>query len=62
MNFEFNYDPESEEISITYDNSITLRAYQQSGKIIFVNFDRVDDPDIEDLLKNVCKNTYSLLT
>jgi hypothetical protein len=62
MNFDFNYDPESEEIGITFDNSVTLRAYQQNGKIIFVNFDRIDDADVEDLLKNLCKATFDMLT
>ena len=62
MNFEFNYDPESEEICIIYDNYATLRAYQDNGRMKYQNFHHVDDEDIEDLLKNLCKQTFDMLT
>jgi hypothetical protein len=62
MTFEFNYDPESEEVHITVDNSITCRAFQQNGKIVFVNFSNIDDEDMEGLLKNLCKETFHMFT
>ncbi len=62
MTFEFNYDPESEEIHITFDNQLTMRAYQEYGNIVFSGFERVEDEDIEDLLKSLCKKTFSVLT
>jgi hypothetical protein len=62
MTFDFNYDPESEEIHITYDNCVTIRAYQERGKIVYVNFNKVDDEDIIKLLKNLCQQTFDILT
>ena len=62
MTFEFDYDTESEEIHITFDNCITMRAFQQNGKIVYVNFSNVDDEDIEELLKNFCVATFNMFT
>ena len=62
MTFEFNYDIESEEIHITFDNCVTVRAFQKSGKVVFVNFSNIDDEDIEELLKNLCIATFDMLT
>lgn len=62
MNFEFNYDPESEEIHIIFDNCISLRAVQENGKIVYTNFNRIDDEDIEKLLKTLCVQTFMVLT
>jgi hypothetical protein len=62
MTFEFNYDPESEEISIIYDNYAPLKVYQDNGKLRYLNFEKIEDEDIENLLKNLCKNTFDVLT
>jgi hypothetical protein len=62
MNFEFSYDPESEEIHITFDNCVTMRATQENGKILYTNFEKVDDEDIEKLLKTLCVETFRVLT
>jgi hypothetical protein len=62
MTFEFNYDPESEEISIIYDNYASLKAYVDNGKIRYFNFAAIEDEDIENLLKNLCKHTFDVLT
>jgi len=62
MTFEFNYDPESEEISIIYDNYASLKADKDGGKIRYFNFEKVEDEDIEILLKGLCKQTFEILT
>jgi hypothetical protein len=62
MTFEFNYDPESEEISIIYDNYAPLKAYVDNGKLRFFHFEKIEDEDIENLLKNLCKHTFDVLT
>ena len=38
MTFEFNYDPEAEEINIVYDNYAALKADMDGGKIRYFNF------------------------
>lgn len=62
MTFEFNYDAESEEISIIYDNYAPLKSYIDNGKIHFLGFEKIEDEDIENLLKNLCKHTFNVLT
>lgn len=62
MTFEFTYDTEAEEIHIVYDNSAVLKASMENDKFTFQNFDRVNDEEIESVLKALCKQTFQIFT
>jgi hypothetical protein len=62
MTFEFTYDTEAEEIHIVYDNSIVLKASMENDKYSFQQFDRINDEQIESVLKNLCKQTFQIFT
>lgn len=61
MTFEFEYDVESEQITIIYDSSCTLKVSFGDGKPIFKNFDKIDDEEIENLLKKFCRDVHDLV-
>ena len=60
MTFEFEYDEETEQITITYDSSLVLKASFNEGKPVFKNFSKIDDEEIENLLKKLCKDIHAL--
>jgi hypothetical protein len=62
MTFEFTYDTESEEIHIVYDNFVVLKASQENNKYAFHNFEKIEDEEVETVLKNLCKQTFSIFT
>jgi hypothetical protein len=62
MTFEFTYDTESEEIHIVYDNFVVLKASQENNKYTFHNFEKIEDEEVEAVLKNLCKQTFSIFT
>jgi len=62
MTFEFTYDTETEEIHIIYDNSVALKASQENGYCTFYNFEKIDDEEIENVLKKLCVQAYSIFT
>jgi hypothetical protein len=62
MTFEFNYDPEAEEINIVYDNYIYMKADTDNGKIRYFNFGKIEDEEVEKLLKDLCKQTFNIWT
>lgn len=61
MTFEFDYNTETEQITIVYDGSFVLNARFDNEKPVFKNFDKIQDEEIEHILKNLCKNMYSAL-
>jgi hypothetical protein len=61
MTFEFDYNTETEQITIVYDGSFVLNAQFDSEKPVFKNFDKIQDEEIEHILKSLCKNMYSAL-
>jgi hypothetical protein len=62
MTFEFTYDTEAEEIHIVYDNSIVLKASMENDKYAFQGFERVNDDQIESVLKTLCRQTFQIFT
>lgn len=62
MTFEFNYDLDAEEINIVYDNCIYMKADIDNGKIRYFNFGKIEDEEVEKLLKDLCKQTFNIWT
>ena len=60
MTFEFEYDPEVEQITIIYDSSTVLKVSFDDGKPVYKNFSKIQDEEIEALLKKFCKDVYTL--
>ena len=61
MTFEFDYDTETDQITIVYDGQFVLKADFDGERPIFRNFDKVNDEGVELMLKNLCRASYSLL-
>ena len=61
MTFEFDYNTDTDQITIVYDGSCVLKVDFDGERPIFHNFDRVDDEDMEHLLKNLCRAAYDVL-
>jgi hypothetical protein len=61
MRFEFDYDTEAEQITIVYDGVFTLTVDYDGEKLIFKNFDRVEDDEIEKILKTLCRAAFDVL-
>jgi hypothetical protein len=62
MRFEFDYDIEIDQITIVYDGAFTLTASYDGSQVSFKNFDRLDDEDLENILKNLCRSAFSALS
>lgn len=62
MTFEFDYNEETDQITIVYDGSYVLKADFDGDRISFKSFDRLQDEAIENMLKNLCRAAYSVLT
>ena len=62
MCFEFDYNADSEEITIIYDGSCVLRVDFDGEEPTFHNFNKVEDEDVEILLKKFCRQVYSVLS
>ena len=55
MRFEFDYDIEIDQITIVYDGAFTLTASYDGSQVSFKNFDRLDDEDLENILKTFAR-------
>lgn len=60
MTFEFEYDNEAEQMTIIYDSSIVLKVFFDEGKPAYKNFNKIQDEEVENLLKKLCKDVYAL--
>jgi hypothetical protein len=61
MTFEFDYDQETDQITIIYDGSFTLKVDFDGEKPTFRNFDKIGDDEIENMLRNLCRTAYTVL-
>jgi hypothetical protein len=61
MRFEFDYDIETDQITIIYDGAFSLSASYDGSEIVFTNFDRIDDDLVELALKNLCRSMFNAL-
>jgi hypothetical protein len=61
MTFEFDYNDDTDRITITYDGSHVLTADFDGEKVSFKNFDRVEDEGVEMMLKTLCRSAYNVL-
>jgi hypothetical protein len=61
MRFEFDYDDETDQITIVYDGVFVLKADFDGDRPVFKNFDRLQDEEIEAMLKNLCRTAYEVL-
>lgn len=62
MNLEISYEPDTEQVTIVYDNAMTMTARVDSnGYTRFSkSFDNIVDDDIYDVLKDFCNNLLTL--
>ena len=61
MTFEFDYNTDTDEITIVYDGTCVLKSSYDGEKIKFKNFEKLKDEEVELLLKNLCRATYDVL-
>ena len=61
MTFEFDYNTDTEQITIVYDSSHVLKASLDSDKYTFSGFDKIGDDEVEYLLKNFCRSMLNTL-
>ena len=61
MTFEFDYNTDTEEITIVYDGTYVLKASFDGDRIVFKNFEKIGDDDIEQLLKSFCRSAVNVL-
>ena len=61
MTFEFDYNIETDQITIVYDGTYVLKADFDGERVSFKNFDKVQDDGVENMLKNLCRATYNVL-
>ena len=62
MRFEFDYDIETDQITIVYDGAFTLTADFDGDTVLFKHFEKIDDEQLENILKNLCREAFSVLT
>jgi hypothetical protein len=41
---------------------VVLKASQENNKYTFHNFEKIEDEEVEAVLKNLCKQTFSIFT
>jgi len=61
MTFEFDYNTDTDEITIVYDGTCVLKVSYDGERTTFRNFEKLKDEEIELLLKNLCRATYDVL-
>ena len=61
MTFEFDYNTDTDRITIVYDGSCVLTADYDGERAVFHNFNKVEDEAVAKLLKAFCKDVYGLL-
>jgi hypothetical protein len=61
MRFEFDYDADTDQITIVYDGVFVLKADFDGDRPIFRNFEKLQDEEIETMLKNLCRAAYEAL-
>jgi hypothetical protein len=61
MTFEFDYNLDTDEISIVYEGSFVLKAEFDGERLVFRNFEKIKDEDVENMLKNLCRAAFNVL-
>ena len=61
MTFEFDYNTDTDEITIVYDGSCVLKAEFDGERTSFKHFEKVGEDDIEKILKDLCRSTFHVL-
>jgi len=61
MTFEFDYNLDTDEISIVYEGSFVLKAEFDGERPVFRNFEKIKDEDVENMLKNLCRTAFNVL-
>jgi hypothetical protein len=62
MTFEFEYDTETDQITIVYDGSCILKVDFDDERPVFRNFDKIGDEEIENVLKSLCRAAHNALS
>jgi len=62
MTFEFDYNTDTDQITIVYDGVCVLTSDFDGEKTTFRNFEKIGDEEVEHMLKNLCRAAYNVLT
>jgi predicted phosphoribosyltransferase len=61
MTFEFDYNTDTDQITIVYDGACVLSSDFDGEKATFRNFEKIGDDEVESMLKNLCRAAYNVL-
>jgi len=61
MTFEFDYNTDTDEITIFYDGSFVVSAEYDGEVVTFHNFSKIEDEAIAKLLKSFCREVYKVV-
>jgi uncharacterized lipoprotein YehR (DUF1307 family) len=61
MTFEFDYNTDTDEITIVYDGACVLKSTFDGEKVTFKNFEKLKDEEIEGMLKRLCREAFDVL-
>lgn len=61
MEIVFNIDYDTEELNLVVDNCCTAQVYLgDNDKLVFKNFEKLEDELLQRTLKNACKSMFEL--
>jgi hypothetical protein len=61
MTFEFDYNTDTDEITIVYDGSCVLKSTFDGERVAYKNFERLKDEEVEGMLKRLCREAFDVL-
>jgi len=61
MTFEFDYNTDTDEITIVYDGACVLKSMFDGERVVFKNFEKLKDDEIEGMLKRLCREAFDVL-
>ena len=61
MTFEFDYNDDTDKITITYDGTCVLTASFDGERPKFTGFEKLDDETLEIFFKGLCRSARALL-
>ena len=62
LSLDISYDPDAEEVSLTYDNFLHLEVQRNiKGELVFSkSFDKIDDEDVYEAIKKIASIIIAL--
>lgn len=60
MNIDFALDFDTEEVDVVVDNAYKVKAAKTEDGVKYYNFDRIDDDEVMDKIKQMCNVILTL--